>query len=52
MILRLHLKAKMGQLETQRTDLELNWAKFRHIPAGLRLKWVNMRVIPNNLMLI
>ena len=25
--------------------MELNWAKFRHIQADSRLKWVNMRVI-------
>ena len=46
------LKAKMGQLETQKTDLGLNWAKFRLIQADLKLKWVNLRVIPNNSMLI
>ena len=27
-------------------------AKFRLIQADLRLKWVNLRVIPNSLMLI
>ena len=42
----------MGQLETQKTDLGQNWAKFRLIKADLRLKWVNLRVIPNNSMLI
>ena len=42
----------MGRLETQRTNLGLNWAKFRLMQAVLRLKWVNLRVIPNNLMLI
>ena len=47
-----HLEAKMGRLETQRTDLGLHWAIFRLIQAYLRLKWVNLGVIPNNLMLI
>ena len=42
----------MGQLEIRRTNLGLNWAKFRLMQAELRLKWVNLRVIPNNLMLI
>ena len=40
-----HLKANVGQLETQRTDLGLNWAKFRLMQADLRLKRVNFRVI-------
>ena len=39
-----HLKANVGQLETQRTDLGLNWAKFRLMQADLRLTWVNLRV--------
>ena len=47
-----HLKGKMGQLETQRTNMGLNWTKFRLMQAELRLKWVNLRVILNNLMLI
>ena len=47
-----HLRGKMGQLETQRTHLGLNQAKFRLIQAELRLKWFNLRVMPNNLMLI
>ena len=40
-----HLEAKMGRLETQRTDLGLNWAKFRLMQADLRLRRVNFRVI-------
>ena len=42
----------MGQPETQRTDLGLNWAKFRLMQAELRLIWANLKIKQATLMII
>ena len=47
-----HLEGKMGQLEMQRTNLGLNWAKFRLMQAELRLIWANLKVKQATLMII